>query len=87
MRSSAASTCNRSGRPSNDGDVANLSTMRPTMAVDMASTCFIPAWVSHSRPPVLSAAQDVVLRQLPEPERELGGSELVAQLRRVYRAT
>ncbi len=39
-----------------------------------------------ARPPVLSAAQDVVLRQLPEPEPELGGAELVAQLRRVYRA-
>jgi len=36
------------------------------------------------RPPVLSAAQDVVLRQLPEPEKALGGAELVAQLRRVY---
>jgi uncharacterized Zn finger protein len=36
------------------------------------------------RPPVLSAAQDVVLRQLPEPEKVLGGAELVAQLRRVY---
>ncbi len=39
------------------------------------------------RPPVLSAAQDVVLRQLPEPDRALGGAELVAQLRRVYRDT
>ena len=38
-----------------------------------------------ARPPVLSAAQDVVLRQLPEPERALGGAERVAQLRRAYR--
>jgi len=37
------------------------------------------------RPPVLRAAQDVVLRQLPEPERALGGAELVVQLRRAYR--
>ena len=40
-----------------------------------------------ARPPVLSAAQDVVLRQLPEPEQALGGAELVAQLRRAYRGT
>ena len=40
-----------------------------------------------ARPPVLSAEQDVVLRQLPEPELALGGAELVAQLRRVYRRT
>ena len=40
-----------------------------------------------ARPPVLSAAKDVVLRQLPEPEQALGGAELVAQLRRVYRGT
>ncbi len=37
------------------------------------------------RPPVLTAAPDVVLRQLAEPESGLGGSELVTQLRRVYR--
>ena len=37
------------------------------------------------RPPVLSAAPDVVLRQLPEPEKALGGAELLAQLRRAYR--
>ena len=37
------------------------------------------------RPPVLTAAPDVVLRQLPEPERALGGAELVIQLRRAYR--
>lgn len=40
-----------------------------------------------ARPPVLSAEPDVVLRQLPEPGPELGGSELVAQLRRCYRGT
>jgi hypothetical protein len=34
---------------------------------------------------VLTAAPDVVLRQLAEPESGLGGSELVTQLRRVYR--
>jgi uncharacterized Zn finger protein len=38
-----------------------------------------------ARPPVLPAAPDVVLRQLPEPESALGGAELVTQLRRVYR--
>ena len=37
IRSKAASTCARSGRPSNDDDVASLSTMRPTMTADMAS--------------------------------------------------
>ena len=40
-----------------------------------------------ARPPVLNAAQDVVLRQLPEPETALGGAELVTQLRRVYHRT
>ncbi|HEY5978526.1 MAG TPA: SWIM zinc finger family protein [Microlunatus sp.] len=39
-----------------------------------------------ARPPVLTAPSDVVLRQLPEPESELGGPELVSQLRRVYRS-
>jgi uncharacterized Zn finger protein len=37
------------------------------------------------RPPVLDAAPDVVLRQLPEPEAIIGGPELITQLRRAYR--
>lgn len=38
-----------------------------------------------SRPPVLSAEPDVVLRQLPEPDPGLGGAALVEALREVYR--
>ncbi len=38
-----------------------------------------------TRPPVLSAEPDVVLRQLPEPDTALGGTALVGALRRVYR--
>lgn len=36
-----------------------------------------------SRPPVLTADPDVLLRQLPEPSETLGGAALVEQLRRV----
>jgi uncharacterized Zn finger protein len=38
-----------------------------------------------TRPPVLSAAPDVVLRQLPEPATGLGGAALVTALQPVYR--